>query len=114
MFYGLVIMGLCYFVVFMCLKVVQDDLSKKMEFGKVIIVMFFMYYWFYGMSFVKVLWVYNFEVNSFGWCICGVVVVIVINWFGGFIVIQFIKVGVNNLGWKFYLSMLCYFDYKFI
>jgi hypothetical protein len=67
--------------------------------------MFFMYYFFYGTSFAKVPWVYNSEINSLGWRARGAAAATATNWMGGFIVTQFTKVGVNNLAWKFYLSM---------
>jgi hypothetical protein len=67
--------------------------------------MFFMYYFFYGTSFAKVPWVYNSEINSLGWRSRGAAAATATNWMGGFIVTQFTKVGVNNLAWKFYLSM---------
>lgn len=67
--------------------------------------MFFLYYFFYGTSFAKVPWVYNSEVNSLDWRVRGAAAATATNWMGGFIVTQFTKVGVDNLRWKFYLSM---------
>lgn len=68
--------------------------------------MFFLYYFFYGTSFAKVPWVYNSEINSLGWRTRGAAAATATNWMGGFIVTQFTKVGVNNLGWGFYLSKI--------
>jgi hypothetical protein len=67
--------------------------------------MFFLYYFFYGTSFAKVPWVYNSEINSLAWRTRGAAAATATNWMGGFIVTQFTKVGVNNLHWRFYLSM---------
>ena len=106
MLYGSVTMGSCYLVASMCLKAAQNDPSQKALLGRVTTAMFFLYYWFYGTSFAKVPWVYNSEVNSLGWRTRGAAAATATNWMGGFIVTQFTKVGVDNLGWKFYLSKL--------
>ena len=68
--------------------------------------MFFLYYFFYGTSYAKVPWVYNSEVNSFGWRTRGAAAATATNWMGGFIVTQFTKVGVDHLNWGFYLRKL--------
>jgi hypothetical protein len=65
--------------------------------------MFFLYYFTYGTSFAKVPWVFNSEINSLGWRSRGAAAATGTNWMGGFIVVQFTKTGVNNLGWGFYL-----------
>ena len=62
-----------------------------------------MYYFFYGTSFAKVAWVFNSEINSLGWRTRGAAVATATNWMGGFIVTQFTKTGVDNLGWGFFL-----------
>lgn len=79
--------------------------TTALQLGKVTTAMFFLYYFFYGTSFAKVPWVYNSEVNSLGWRTRGAAAATATNWICGFIVTQFTKVGVNNLKWKFYLSM---------
>lgn len=104
MLYGSLTMGSCYLVASMCIRAAAQNPDKKTELGKVTTAMFFMYYWFYGTSFAKVPWVYNSEVNSLGWRTRGAAAATATNWLGGFCVTQFTKVGVNNLGWKFYLS----------
>ena len=65
--------------------------------------MFFLYYFTYGISFAKVPWVFNSEINSLGWRARGAAAATATNWMGGFIVVQFTKTGINNLGWGFYL-----------
>lgn len=123
MLYGSITMGSCYLVASMCLKAAQNDPSKERtvsdghsgyqlsstddfaQLGQVTTAMFFLYCFFYGTSFAKVPWVYNSEINSLGWRVRGAAAATATNWMGGFIVTQFTKVGVDNLRWKFYLSM---------
>lgn len=46
---------------------------------------------------------YNSEINSLGWRTRGAAAATATNWMASFIVTQFTKVGVQNLGWGFYL-----------
>ncbi|OTB19977.1 hypothetical protein K445DRAFT_72586 [Daldinia sp. EC12] len=78
-------------------------LKKKSDLGKVTVAMFFLYYFCYGTSFAKVPWVYNSEINSLGWRTRGAAAATATNWISGFAIVQFTKVGVDNLGWGFYL-----------
>lgn len=91
------------------------------QLGSATTAMFFLYYAFYGTSFAKVgrywprqsqydtyaepqvPWVYNSEINSLGWRTRGAAAATATNWMASFIVTQFTKVGVQNLGWGFYL-----------
>ncbi|KAK6957745.1 hypothetical protein Daesc_000533 [Daldinia eschscholtzii] len=56
-----------------------------------------------NMLFAKVPWVYNSEINSLGWRTRGAAAATATNWISGFAIVQFTKVGVDNLGWGFYL-----------
>ncbi|KAA8649913.1 hypothetical protein EYZ11_009022 [Aspergillus tanneri] len=105
MLYGSLTMGACYLIAAICLKVAEDDPSRKSLLGRVTTAMFFLYYFFYGTSFAKVPWVYNSEINSLGWRTRGAAAATATNWMGGFIVTQFTKVGVDNIKWRFYLIL---------
>ncbi|KAI0132495.1 putative sugar transporter [Xylariales sp. AK1849] len=110
MLYGSVAMGSCYLVAAITLRAAFLLPEKKSSLGSATVAMFFLYYFCYGTSFAKVPWVYNSEVNSLGWRARGAAAATATNWLGGFIVVQFTKVGVNNLGWGFYLlfAVFCY------
>lgn len=106
MLYGSLTMGSCYLISAICLHEKDLHPEHKKTYGAVTTSMFFLYYFFYGTSFAKVPWVYNSEVNSLGWRTRGAAAATATNWMGSFIVTQFTKVGVNNLGWRFYLSKI--------
>ncbi|KAH8888391.1 general substrate transporter [Thozetella sp. PMI_491] len=110
MLYGSVTMGSCYLIAALCLKAAGDDPSNKKILGNVTTAMFFLYYFFFGTSFAKVAWVYNSEVNSLAWRTRGAAAATATNWMGGFIVTQFTKTGIDNLGWGFYLifAIICW------
>jgi hypothetical protein len=44
------------------------------------------------------------EVNSLGWRTRGAAAATATNWIMAFVVVQITKVGLDNLGWAFYLS----------
>ncbi|ORY65329.1 general substrate transporter [Pseudomassariella vexata] len=108
MMYGSVAMGSCYLIAAVTLKEASLHPEQKTTLGSVTVAMFFLYYFFYGTSFAKVAWVYNAEVNSLGWRTRGAAAATATNWLGGFTTVQFTKVGVNNLGWGFYLLFSCF------
>lgn len=77
-----------------------------MQMGNVATAMFIVYHVFFGTGFASVPWVYSAEVNSLGWRTRGAAAATATNWLFGFVVTQFTKVGVDRLGWAFYLSEL--------
>ncbi|KAI1450288.1 general substrate transporter [Annulohypoxylon stygium] len=103
MMYGSVAMGSCYLIAAITLREANLHPERKAAFGKVTVAMFFLYYFFYGTSFAKVPWVYNSEINSLGWRTRGAAAATATNWISGFVIVQFTKAGVDNLGWRFYL-----------
>jgi hypothetical protein len=72
--------------------------------GSVAVAMFILYHVFFGCTLGGVPWVYSAEVNSLGWRTRGAAAATGTNWLMAFVVVQFTKVGINNLGWAFFLS----------
>lgn len=114
MMYGSVAMGSCYLIAAITLREANLHPERKAAFGKVTVAMFFLYYFFYGTSFAKVPWVYNSEINSLGWRTRGAAAATATNWISGFVIVQFTKAGVDNLGWRFYLRKGFYFILFFL
>ncbi|KAI1083445.1 general substrate transporter [Whalleya microplaca] len=103
MIYGSIATGSCYLVAAVTLKEAMLHPEQKHSLGIATVAMFFLYYFCYGTSFAKVSWVYNSEINSLGWRTRAAAAATATNWMSGFITVQFTKVGVDNLGWGFYL-----------
>ncbi|KAI1386409.1 general substrate transporter [Hypoxylon trugodes] len=103
MMYGSIATGSCYLIAAVTLREAILHPEQKVALGKVTVAMFFLYYFCYGTSFAKVPWVYNSEINSLGWRTRGAAAATATNWMCGFVIVQFTKVGVDNLGWGFYL-----------
>ncbi|KAI0478934.1 general substrate transporter [Xylariaceae sp. FL0804] len=103
MMYGSVSTGACYTVAAVTIKEASSHPETKEALGAATVAMFFLYYFCYGTSFAKVPWVYTSEVNSIGWRTRAAAAATATNWLGGFITVQFTKVGIDRLGWGFYL-----------
>ncbi|KAG6361921.1 hypothetical protein INS49_010150 [Diaporthe citri] len=73
------------------------------DMGKVATAMFILYHVFFGLGYSSVPWVYSAEVSSLGWRTRGAAAATSVNWLGGFVVVQFTKVGLDNLQWRFFL-----------
>ncbi|KAJ9161931.1 General substrate transporter [Coniochaeta hoffmannii] len=106
--YGSLATSCCYLIAAIILKEAANHPDNKRTLGAVTTSMFFLYYFTYGTSFAKVPWVFNSEITSLGWRARGAAAATATNWMGGFIVVQFTKTGVNNLGWGFYLLFSCF------
>ncbi|OTB08155.1 hypothetical protein M426DRAFT_201759 [Hypoxylon sp. CI-4A] len=100
---GSITMGSCYLVAAVTLKEAKLHPESQITLGKATVAMFFLYYFCYGTTFAKIPWVYNSEINSLGWRTRGAAAATATNWISGFIIVQFTKTGVDNLGWGFYL-----------
>lgn len=110
MMYSPAIMGVCHLVASLCLQAGENDASKKQLMGKVATSMFILYHVFFGLGYASVPWVYSAEVSSLGWRTRGAAAATSINWLGGFAVVQFTKVGLESLQWRFFLmfAILCF------
>lgn len=103
MMYGSLTTGSCYLVAAITLKEATLHPEQKAALGKATVAMFFLYYFCYGTSFAKVPWVFNSEINSLGWRNRGAAAGAATNWLSAFVILQFTKAGVDNLGWGLYL-----------
>ncbi|KAI1372774.1 putative sugar transporter [Hypoxylon crocopeplum] len=110
MLYGAITMGVCHVIASLSLRESEIDISKRKLMGNVTTAMFIVYHVFFGTSFSSVPWVYSAEVNSLGWRTRGAAAATGTNWLFGFVVTQFTKVGIESLGWAFYLifGVLCF------
>ncbi|ETS86086.1 hypothetical protein PFICI_04111 [Pestalotiopsis fici W106-1] len=71
--------------------------------GNVAVAMFVLYHVFFAPTWGGVPWVYAAEVNSLGWRTRGAAAATATNWIMAFVVVQITKIGLDNLGWAFYL-----------
>ncbi|KAK2597808.1 hypothetical protein N8I77_012570 [Diaporthe amygdali] len=91
------------FCSFVCLLMIDRFGRRNTQMGKVATAMFILYHVFFGLGYSSVPWVYSAEVSSLGWRTRGAAAATSVNWLGGFVVVQFTKVGLDNLQWRFFL-----------
>ncbi|KAI0009137.1 putative sugar transporter [Xylariaceae sp. FL0662B] len=110
MLLGSLAMSFCHLISALCLKVGEEDQSRLRTMGIVTVTMFILYHIVFAPTWGGVPWVYSAEVNSLGWRARGAAAATATNWLMGFVVVQFTKVGVDNLHWAFYLifAVICF------
>ncbi|KAI0110886.1 putative sugar transporter [Nemania sp. FL0031] len=104
MLYGSLGMAACHFISSFTLKTAQEDPSRMKTFGSVTVAFFVIYHAVFAPTWGGIPWVYAAEVNSLGWRTRGAGAATATNWGTGFAVVQFTKVGIDNLQWAFFLS----------
>ncbi|KAI1167607.1 putative sugar transporter [Nemania serpens] len=103
MLYGTLGMAACHFISSLTLKTAQEDPSRAKTFGSVAVAFFIIYHAVFAPTWGGIPWVYAAEVNSLGWRARGAGAATATNWGIGFAVVQFTKVGIDNLQWGFFL-----------
>ncbi|KAI8624828.1 putative sugar transporter [Xylariaceae sp. FL1651] len=109
MLFGSLAMTICHLISSLTLKVGQDDPSRLKMFGSVAVAFFVIFHAVFAPTWGGVPWVYAVEINSLGWRTRGAAAATATNWGVGFAVVQFTKVGIDNLQWAFFLifAVLC-------
>ncbi|KAI0127460.1 putative sugar transporter [Xylariales sp. AK1849] len=97
MLVGSILTATCHLTASLCLKAADDNPCKKKTMGNVVVAMFVLYHVFFGCTWGGVPWVYSAEVNSLGWRTRGAAAATATNWLMAFVVVQFTKVGIDNL-----------------
>ncbi|KAI5457397.1 general substrate transporter [Mariannaea sp. PMI_226] len=67
------------------------------------IVFFFLYYVAFGIGMLGVPWLYPTEINSIAMRTKGAAVATATNWITNFIIVQITPIGIQKLGWKFWI-----------
>ncbi|CAK7205862.1 hypothetical protein SEUCBS139899_008641 [Sporothrix eucalyptigena] len=67
------------------------------------IVFFFLYYISFGIGMLGVPWLYPTEINSVAMRTKGAAVSTATNWITNFVIVQITPIGIQNLGWKFWI-----------
>ncbi|KAI1499280.1 general substrate transporter [Biscogniauxia marginata] len=75
----------------------------QVEVAKASVVWFFIYYMGFGLGMLGIPWLYPTEINSLPMRTKGAAVATMTNWLTNFIVVEVTPIGLQNLGWKFYI-----------
>ncbi|KAI0023346.1 hexose carrier protein [Xylariomycetidae sp. FL0641] len=97
MLLGATAQSISFFLVAICLSVKNDS-------GSIAAVVFiFTYYIFYGLSFLSIPWLYPAEINSQRMRNVGASASTTTNWVFVYVIVLITPIGIDNLGWRFYL-----------
>lgn len=80
--------------------------TAEQQWGAVAITFLFFYYAAFGCTWGMVPWVYQAEVNSLAMRTRGAAAATATNWLFGFVCTQFTPTGIQNIGYRFYISKL--------
>ncbi|KAI0891200.1 putative sugar transporter [Annulohypoxylon nitens] len=108
----IILLGVCQLIAALALRQSDVDISSRKTMGNLATAMFIVYHVFFGIGWASTPWIYSAEVNSLGWRTRGAAAATATNWLFGFVVTQFTKAGVDNLGWRLFL-MFAIFAFAF-
>ncbi|KAL7628046.1 hypothetical protein AAE478_002242 [Parahypoxylon ruwenzoriense] len=81
----------------------QPDYAHQIEVAEASVVWFFVYYIGFGLGMLGIPWLYPTEINSLPMRTKGAAFATMTNWITNFIVVEVTPIGIQTLGWKFYI-----------
>jgi sugar porter (SP) family MFS transporter len=104
MMYAAAGQSFCYLFITVLLR--YSDMpgyAHQKEVAAASIAFFFLYYVFFGIGMQGVPWLYPTEINSLSMRTKGAAVGTATNWIFNFMVVEITPIGIQNLGWQFYI-----------
>ncbi|KAF4997522.1 hypothetical protein FDECE_12052 [Fusarium decemcellulare] len=92
---------LSFLVITILLRYAVGD--NKEKFGSASVAFFFLFFISFGLGMLGVPWLYPTEINSLPMRTKGAAVATGTNWITNFIVVQVTPIGIQNLGWRFWI-----------
>ncbi|WPG97487.1 general substrate transporter [Acrodontium crateriforme] len=96
----------CYFMITILLRYnvyYGVDTPEAKMLASASVAFFFLYYVFFGIGFQGVPWLYPAEINTLALRQKGAALGTATNWIFNFMVVEITPIGIQNLGWKFYI-----------
>lgn len=81
----------------------SSDAELKYNYGAASVAMIFLFYAFFGAGWQGTAWLYNTEINSLYMRMTGSSASVAAQWAVNYMVVQITPIGIQNLGWRFYL-----------
>ncbi|KAI0592988.1 general substrate transporter [Biscogniauxia sp. FL1348] len=106
----------CYAVITICIRYNEDQSLGEVantQWAKASIAFFFLYYVFFGIGWQGVPWLYPTEINSLSMRTKGAALGTATNWIVNFLVVEITPVGIQSIGWKFYIIWTV-FNFSFV
>lgn len=106
----------CYLMITILLALADDPsrpTSAANKFASASVAFFFLYYVFFGIGFQGVPWLYPSEINGLAMRNKGAALGTATNWIFNFMVVEITPIGIENLGWRFYIVWMV-FNFSFV
>ncbi|KAJ5851787.1 sugar transporter [Penicillium soppii] len=98
--------GQCFCYIFITALIRYNEMegySHRYEVASASVAFFFLYYIFFGIGMQGVPWLYPTEINSLTMRTKGAALGSATNWIFNFMVVEVTPIGIQNLGWRFYV-----------
>ncbi|EME89736.1 uncharacterized protein MYCFIDRAFT_71755 [Pseudocercospora fijiensis CIRAD86] len=94
----------CYMIITILLRyAAMPGYGSQKEVASASVAFFFLYYVFFGIGMQGVPWLYPAEINSLSMRSKGAALGTATNWIFNFMVVEITPIGIDTLGWKFYI-----------
>lgn len=93
--------GLAFLVITILLA--RDVSAEGDQYATACIPFFFFYYIAFGLGMLGIPWLYPTEINSLPMRTKGAAIATMTNWLTNFVVVQITPIGIQNLGWRFWI-----------
>ncbi|KAJ5329848.1 sugar transporter [Penicillium brevicompactum] len=98
--------GMCFCYIFITALIRYNEMPEyphRQEVASASVAFFFLYYVFFGIGMQGVPWLYPTEINSLTMRTKGAALGAATNWIFNFMVVEITPIGIENLGWRFYI-----------
>ncbi|KAL4970933.1 sugar porter family MFS transporter [Aspergillus stella-maris] len=98
--------GQCFCYIIITALIRYNEMSgypNAQQVASASVAFFFLYYVFFGMGMQGVPWLYPTEINSLTMRAKGAAIGAATNWILNFMVVEITPIGIQNLGWRFYI-----------
>ncbi|KAL4804491.1 general substrate transporter [Aspergillus unguis] len=94
----------CYIIITALIRFNEmPDYPNRQQVASASVGFFFLYYVFFGIAMQGVPWLYPTEINSLTMRTKGAAIGAATNWILNFMVVEITPIGIQNLGWRFYI-----------
>ncbi|KAJ5087458.1 general substrate transporter, partial [Penicillium angulare] len=98
--------GMCFCYIFITALIRYNEMpgyAHREQVASASVAFFFLYYVFFGIGMQGVPWLYPTEINSLTMRTKGAALGAATNWILNFMVVEITPIGIQNLGWRFYI-----------
>ena len=102
--------SMCWIVIAIVVAMMQEGKGNSYKLGSAAVAFFFIFFASFGMGVLGVPWLYPTEINALELRTKGASLAMATNWIMNYMVVQVTPVGIQNLGYKFWIiwAVICF------